>query len=192
MGISKNLLVHPKWLAGAAATLLIMAPGSAVFAGSHSDLDIVGFTATSPVDLAHPMPIVLTLEVMNNGDSDRPRIIIIEGRRLSENRKVFSRPFRVKDKSGDEAPTRFVFDLADFAPEAGGIHWIATLKDSDPDEDVWEATTSTINPEASPDGHGNCHGRGRGKGKGRGRDEGKGTGGGSTGNSGRPTKVEER
>jgi hypothetical protein len=188
MGMSKNDLVRPKWLAGVAATLLITAPGSAVFAGYHSDLDIVGFTATSPVDLAHPMPIVLTLEIMNNGDSDRPRIIIIEGRRLSENRKVFSRPFRVKDKSGDEVPTRFVYDLADFAPEAGDIHWIATLKDSDPDEDVWEATTRTINSEASPDGHGNCHGRGRGKGKGRGH----GHDGGSTGNGGGPTKVEER
>jgi hypothetical protein len=152
MNMSKNFLVRPKWLTGAAATLLIMAPGSAVFAGSHSDLDFVSFHATTPVDLAHPMPIVLTLNVMNNGDSDRPRMVIIEGRRKSGNGKVFSRPFRVEAKSGDE--TELKINLADFAPEAGGIRWVATLRDSDPDVDVMEADTNTFG-EAPPDGHGN-------------------------------------
>jgi hypothetical protein len=152
MDMSKNLLVGTKWLTGAAAALLMMAPSSAALAGSHSDFDFVSFHATTPVDLANPMPIVLTLNVMNNGDSDRPRMVIIEGRRKSGNGKVFSRPFRVQAKSGDE--TELKINLADFAPEAGGIHWVATLRDSDPDVDVMEADTNTFG-EAPPDDHGN-------------------------------------
>jgi hypothetical protein len=157
MNMSKSFLVRPTWLAGAAAALLMMVPGSAALAGSHSDLDFVSFHATTPVDLANPMPIVLTLKVMNNGNSDRPRVAIIEGRRNSGNGKVFSRPFRVEAKSGEE--TRLEINLADFAPEAGGIHWVATLRDSDPDEDVMEAETNTFG-EAPADAHGNGGGGG--------------------------------
>jgi hypothetical protein len=114
--------------------------------GVNSDLDIVGFTATDivEVNITPPEIITLTLTVKNNGTSTQPAQVLIEGRRIHGNGKVFNHPFVVEAEPGGEAVV-YEMVLEDFAPEAGGIDWVATLKEAKPDDgDVAYARTNTI------------------------------------------------
>lgn len=155
MNISNTRLASPGWLAAAAAALLTISTSSAVLAAPDADLDIIGFTATSPVAVNPPDIITLTLTVANSGTSKASGMVLIEGRRThgSGNGKVFNHPFPVEAEAGGE-PVVYEMVLEDFAPQAGGIDWIATIKDGRPDAgDVATATTVTI-PATEPPKHG--------------------------------------
>lgn len=153
MDTNRKFRAARRWFGGTAALLFVLCGHTALAGGKgvESDLDIVGFTATDivKVNINPPEIITLTLTVQNYGSSTQPRQVLIEGRRIHGNGKVFNHPFVVEAEPGGD-PVVYEMVLEDFAPQAGGIDWVATLKETKPDAgDVAYATTRTI-PELPP------------------------------------------